>query len=86
MPVFANGWRISPEDQRGLPEESSAPSERYSRKSIVGWISAPWRRKIARRDPLLKSYVQNLIALATAWRMHLYGIAGFLANQGTRRR
>jgi hypothetical protein len=36
--------------------------------------------------PSLKSYVQDLIALAAAWRIHLYGIPGFLADQGARRR
>ena len=67
-------------------KSASAPIQRYYKKPVDGGISAPRRRKIARRDPSLKSYVQDLIALAAAWRIHLYGIPGFLADQGARRR
>jgi len=56
----------------------------------AGWKRAssagPRRRNIARRAPSLESYVQDFIALAAAWRVHLNGIAGFLADKGARRR
>jgi hypothetical protein len=85
-PVLASVWRILPAIGGTCRKRASAPTQRYCGKPIVGRISAPRRRKIARRDRSLKSYVQDLIALAAAWRIHLYGITGFLADQGARRR
>src|ERR1700730_14887648 len=61
------------------------PSVIIESSSSAGFLP-PRRLVIARRDSSLKSYVQDLIALAAAWRIHLHGIAGFLANQGARRR